>query len=111
MIINAMDDEARLKFFCEKLVDSCESDENPKPIEVAALDQNSWILKYSAKYFMHYFLVLLVGMCSLMMVLKRLESLRLFEDAGSQLEVPAVSSLVQPASPDKTNQHSWHCIG
>ena len=111
MIINAMDDEALLKCFCEKLVDSCESDENPKPIEVAALDQNSGILKYSAKYFMHYFLVLLVGICSFMMVLKRLESLRLFEDAGSQLEVPAVSSLVQPASPDKTNQHSWHCIG
>ena len=93
------------------MVDSCESNENPKPIEVTALDQNSWILNNSAKYLMHCFLVKLVLRCSLTMVLKRLESLRLSEDAGSQLEVPAVSSLVQPTSPDKTNQPSWHCIG
>ena len=93
------------------MVDSCESDENPKPIEVTAWDQNVWILNNSAKYFMHYFPVLLVGMCSLMMVLlKRLESLRLFEDAGSQLDSPAVSSLVQPTSPDKTNQQSCQTL-
>ena len=63
------------------------------------------------EYFMQFFLTLLVGRCSLMMVLlKRLESLRLAEDAGSQLEVPAVSSLVQPTSPDKTNQHSCQTL-
>ena len=62
------------------------------------------------EYFMQFFLVLLVGRCSLMMVLKRLESLRLAEDAGSQLESPAVSSLVQPTSPDKTNQHSCQTL-
>ena len=46
----------------------------------------------------------------MMVLLKRLESLRLAEDAGSQLEVPAVSSLVQPTSPDKTNQHSCQTL-
>ena len=46
----------------------------------------------------------------MMVLLKRLESLRLFEDAGSQLESPAVSSLVQPTSPDKTNQHSCQTL-
>ena len=60
MIINAMDDEALLKCFCEKLVDSCESEENPKLTEVSAWDQNAWILNNSAKYFMHCFLVKLV---------------------------------------------------
>ena len=47
-------------FFCQKMVDSCESAENPKSIEVTAWDQNSWILNNSAKYFMQCFLVKLV---------------------------------------------------
>ena len=41
----------------------------------------------------------------MMVLLKRLESLRLAEDAGSQLDSPAVSSLVQPTSLDKTNHN------
>ena len=49
-------------FLLSKMVDSCESAENPKPIEVTACDQESWILNNynSAKYFMHCFLVKLV---------------------------------------------------
>ena len=93
------------------LQDNPECDEYPNPIETSVSDQNALILDNSDEYFMHCFLVLLVRKCSLMKVLfKRLESLRLFEDAGSQLEVPAVSSLVQLTSPDKTNHNGCQTL-